>query len=288
MKHALIIALAFTLIGCGNGDDATPTAPVAGSTQSGAGASPASNAEASGPTPITDVPPAVAVITEDVAYGETEEQNLRGYLVLPADAVDVPGIIMIHEQWGLNDYVRAMARRLAGEGYAVLAIDLYGGQTTTRAADAERFLGAVMRDREATLENIRQGYRYLDEFVLSPRIGVVGWSLGGTWALEAGLAFGDNLDAVVMFYGEIVTDPELLAKLEAPLLGIFAGEDTTIPSREVLLFRGRLDGIGKTSQVVIYSGLNHGFLNPGMPAYRPEEAQRAWDQALGFLDQRLR
>lgn len=288
MKHALIIALGLILIGCGQDDGAAAGAPAAGAPVGTAQNAAASASSAPAPTTISEIPPAVAVITEQVAYGESDDENLRGYMVLPADAVDVPGIIMIHEWWGLNDYVRAMARRLAGEGYAVLAVDLYGGQTATRAADAERLMGAVVRDREATLQNIRQAYRYLDEFVLAPRIAVLGWALGGGWSLEAGLDLGEGVDAVVMFYGDIITDPELLTNLEAPLLGIFAGADRSIPSPEVLLFRGRLEGLGKPARVDVYSGLGHGFANPQSSAYDHEAAIRAWEQALAFLDERLR
>jgi carboxymethylenebutenolidase len=283
MKRAVVMALGLILIGCGADEG-----PTAGAAASAASASVTPQSADDGPPPITAIPPAVPVIAEEVAYGETELQNLRGYMVLPADAVDVPGVIMIHEWWGLNDNVRAMARRLAGEGYAVLAIDLFGGQTATRTADADRLMSAVMRDRQAALANIRQAYRYLDEFVLTPRIGVLGWSLGGGWALEAGLDLGDSLDAVVMFYGEFITDPELLMKLEAPLLGIFAGEDESIPAREVLLFKGRLQGLGKTADVQIYAGLAHAFADPGSAGYDHESALRAWSRTLEFLDERLR
>jgi carboxymethylenebutenolidase len=284
MKHALIIAMGLTLIGCGQADD--PVVDVPAGTTPNASAPGADSAPAQ--ATISQIPPAVAVITEEVAYGEGDDQNLRGYMVLPADAVDVPGIIMIHERWGLNDYVRAMARRLAGEGYAVLAVDLYGGQTTTRAADAERLMGAVMRDREATLQNIRQAYRYLDEFVLAPRIAVIGWALGGGWALEAGLEMGEDIDAVVMFYGDIITIPELLENLQAPLFGVFAGEDASIPAREVVLFRGRLQGLGKPVRVEIFPGQGHAFANPDSSAYNHDEAVRAWDETLSFLDEQLR
>jgi len=239
------------------------------------------------PTPISEIEPAVNVIAEEVAYGETEEQNLRGYMVLPADAVDLPAVIMIHEWWGLNDTIRAMARRLAGEGYAVLAIDLYGGRTASSAAEAERMMAAVMRDHEAALENIRQAHRYLDEFVLAPRIGVLGWALGGSWSLEAGLDLGDRIDAVVMFYGEVITDTELLAGLEAPLLGIFAQRDQSVPSREALVFRDRHSEIAKTARVEVYLGVDHGFANPTGGAYNHEAAVRSWTEALAFLDGRL-
>jgi carboxymethylenebutenolidase len=284
MKHRLIVALGLILVGCTDADG--PAAGAVGATAaSGAGAAAAAERA---PTAITDIEPAVAVIAEEVAYGETEEQNLRGYMVLPADAVDVPGVIMIHEWWGLNDNIRAMARRLAGEGYAVLALDLYGGQMAASPAEAERLMAAVMRDREATIENIRQAHRYLDEFVLAPRIGVLGWGLGGGWSLEAALDLGEGLDAVVMFYGDLVTDTDLLANLEAPLLGIFAQHDESIPSRSALEFRDTLNGLGKTARVEVYLTVDHAFANPAGSAYDHEAALRSWTEALAFLDDRLR
>jgi carboxymethylenebutenolidase len=283
MRYPLAIALALILVGCGQDDGTATDASVAVEQTA---AQPAEDTAAS--IPITEVSPAVPVISEDVAYGETEEQNLRGYLVLPADAVDPPGIVMIHEWWGLNDNIRAMARRLAGEGYAVLAVDLYGGQLAANAAEAQRLMTDVNTDRAAALENLRQAYRYLDEFVLAPRIGVLGFGLGGDWALEAGLQLGDALDAVVMFYGQIITDPQQLASLDAPLLGIFAEMDESIPAREVLGFKGRLSELGKTAQVDIYNGVDHAFMNPSAAAYNDSEAMRAWSAALAFLNERLR
>lgn len=284
MKLLPLTALGLILVGCADADG--PDADAAGTNAAPGAGLPAPAADA--PTPIADIAPAVAVISEDVAYGETEEQNLRGYMVLPADAVDVPGVILIHEWWGLNGTVRAMARRLAGEGYAVLAVDLYGGLTASSPTDAERLMASVMRDREATLENIRQAHRYLDEFVLAPRIGALGWGLGGAWSLEAALDLGDGLDAVVMFYGDLVTDAERLANLEAPLLGIFAQHDESIPSRSALAFRDRLNELGKTAQVEVYLAVDHAFANPTGSAYDHEAAVRSWDEALAFLDDRLR
>ncbi|HUF73352.1 MAG TPA: dienelactone hydrolase family protein [Gammaproteobacteria bacterium] len=287
MKHRLIVALGLILVGCADADG--PAADAAGATgASGAGTAAAPAAAEPAPTAITDIEPTVAVIAEEVAYGETEEQNLRGYMVLPADAVDVPGVIMIHEWWGLNDNIRAMARRLAGEGYAVLALDLYGGQTATSPAEAERLMAAVMRNRQATIENIRQAHRYLDEFVLAPRIAVLGWGLGGAWSLEAALDLRDRLDAVVMFYGDLVTNTALLANLEAPLLGIFAQHDESIPSRLALAFRDTLNELGKTARVEVYLTVDHAFANPAGSAYDHEAAVRSWTQALAFLDDRLR
>jgi carboxymethylenebutenolidase len=284
MRQRLIIVLGLILGACAESDN-----PAAVDT---AGFVEATAAEHSGDQPvataITDIEPAVEVIAEELAYGATDDHNLTGYLVLPADAVEVPGVIMIHEWWGLNDNIRAMARRLAGEGYAVLAIDLYAGETATTAAQAENLMSAIMADREAALDNIRQAHTYLSRFAFAPRIATLGWCLGGGWSLEAALDLGGEVDAAVMFYGRVINDDELLASLEAPLLGIFAEADESIPVRDVQQFRSRLRGLNKDAQVLIYSDVDHAFANPSGNAYNPQAAEEAWAETLEFLEARLR
>jgi carboxymethylenebutenolidase len=284
MRQQLFIFLGLALVACAENDDPAAQADdafVAATAAEHAGDEPLS-------TPITDIEPAVEVIAEELAYGATEDHNLTGYLVLPADAVDVPGVIMIHEWWGLNDNIKAMARRLAGEGYAVLAIDLYAGETATTTARAENLMSTVMSNREATLDNIRQAHAYLDQFALAPRIATLGWCLGGGWSLEAALALGGDLDAAVMFYGRVINDDDLLNALEAPLLGLFAEADDSIPVGDVQQFRSRLRALNKDAQVLIYSDVAHAFANPSGTAYNQTAAEEAWAETLAFLDQRLR
>ena len=239
-------------------------------------------------TAITDVEPRVDVIAEELAYGATDDHNLSGYMVLPADVVEAPGVIMIHEWWGLNDNIKAMARRLAGEGYAVLAIDLYGGETATTAAQAENLMSGVMSNREATLDNIRQAHDYLDQWALAPRIATLGWCLGGGWSLEAAIDLGESVDAAVMYYGRVISDDGLLSSLDAPLLGIFAENDESIPVRDVQRFRSQLRDLGKESNVLIYSDVDHAFANPSGNAYSQDAAEQAWAETLVFLDEQLR
>jgi carboxymethylenebutenolidase len=180
-----------------------------------------------------------------------------------------------------------MARRLAGEGYAVLAIDLYGGEVATTAATAENLMSTVMSNRAATLDNIRQAHAYLDQFALAPKIATLGWCLGGGWSLEAALDLGEEVDAAVMFYGRVINDNDLLAALEAPLLGLFAAADESIPVSDVQQFRSRLRELGKDAQVLIYSDVRHAFANPSGTAYNQSAAEEAWAETLGFLDERL-
>lgn len=285
MNLRSILVLPLLLSACSSPDDAgnvvaVATAPVPGASEKAANdGAPAADA---------GVAPSAAVIAEDVAYGSFEEHNLNGYMALPADAIDVPAVIMIHERWGLNDDVRAAARRLAGEGYAVLAIDLYGGATAESADQAEALMSAATVERDSVLDNIRQAHGYLDEFVLAPSIAALGWGMGGDWSLEAGIDLGDDLDAVIMFYGRLVNDESLLTRLGGQLLGIFAERDQTIPVRDVQRFRGQLRDLHKKAQVVIYPDVNRGFLSPAEAAFDHDSAEEAWRETLTFLDQALR
>lgn len=279
MKQQVLAALVLALCACAPEEQA-------GTYDAGGAPGRAAPAAAAPDEPelITTIEPAVDVIAEEVAYGITEERNLVGYIVLPADAIDVPAVIMIHEWWGLNDDIRAIARRLGGEGYAVLAVDLFGGETASTSVEAESLVSAYLGDSEAVLDNIRQAYSYVDNFVLPTQIGVMGWALGGGWALEAAFDLGDGLDAVVNFYGRISTGPNLLAELDAPILGIFAENDESIPVRDVQRFRSVLRDLGKTEQVVIYPDVSHGFADPTRRVYNHAAAEQAWTEMLAFLD----
>lgn len=296
MRQRLIILILGAMLGaCAGDEEPAATAPAAATPAAAAsGGAVQTTAEVHAgdepvATPITEIEPAVDVVAREIPYGSTEEENLNGYFVVPADVTDlVPGVIMIHEWWGLNDNIRAMARRLAGEGYAVLAVDLYGGQTGATAAEAERLMAGVMTDRNAVLDNLRQAHDYLEQNTFAPRIATLGWCLGGGFSLEAGIELADSVDAVVMYYGQVVGDEDRLAALDAPLLGLFAELDESIPVADVQRFRRQLRDLGKDAEVLIYSDVRHAFANPSGTAYDHESALETWALTLEFLDARLR
>lgn len=229
-----------------------------------------------------------AVLAQEFAYGASEERNLVGYFAMPEDVVEpLPGVVMIHEWRGLDEGVRAAARRLAAAGYAVLAIDLFGGIVIDDPAEGGRLTRDILRDREAALDNIRQAHDYLVQYALAPEVAVLGWSFGGTWALEAGIDLPGRFDAVVTYYGEIELSDSRLRQLDAPLLGLFAEHDPTIPLRDVQSFRTRLRDFGKDSEVLIYSDVAHAFASPGESAFDAGAASEAWGTMLEFLESRL-
>jgi carboxymethylenebutenolidase len=209
-----------------------------------------------------------------------------GYLSLPPGGGPAPGLIVIHEWWGLNDHIRHFADRLAAEGYAALAVDLYGGEVAT---DPERAM-ALMRavDEAGARGRLVEAHRFLSEDprVRAPRTGVIGWCFGGAMALQAALAIPE-LDAAVMYYGRVVDDPEALRAVRAPLLGLFANRDRSITRAHVDSFERALGEAGVDHRIVRYDA-DHAFANPSGPRYDRAAAEEAWDEARRFLAARLR
>ena len=241
------------------------------------------------PSPVAEAEPQAPVVSRVLAYGEADDRNLMGYLAMPADAAEpLPGLIVIHEWWGLNDNIRAAAERLAGEGYITLAVDLYDGQVAATPAEAQVLMGELMANQEAGLNNLRQAHDYLKQYALSPSVAAIGWCLGGGWTLQGALALGEELDAAVIYYGRVVTDEAALGALRAPLLGLFAGQDRAIKVADVEDFRSTLEQLGKDATIHVYPGADHAFANPSGGNYNAIAAEDAWDRTIEFLRTHLR
>jgi carboxymethylenebutenolidase len=284
MRRLWIPGLFLLACACGRPDDAAVTGSAGPETES----APVPSVTRDSPS-IADIAPSIEVTGYEIAYGDAAVRIHNGYFVLPSDVgEELPGILLIHDRWGLNDYVRAMARRLSGEGYAVLAIDLFDGQTTDSAGQADALAGQFLGDRAVVLENIRQARAWLEENGLPPRIAALGFGYGGQWALEAGLDAGDGIDAIVMFYGRVISSRDELETLRAPLLGVFAQQDDSIPLREVTQFRSQLRDLGKSAVVLIHPNVAHDFAYPGSAAYNHDAAVENWTNAVDFLDTSLR
>jgi carboxymethylenebutenolidase len=240
------------------------------------------------PSPAAQIPPADAVRASEVVYATVDGAEVRGYLAQPEEVPGGrPGVIVIQEWWGLNDNIRAMARRLAGHGYAALAVDLYGGRVAEDPAAARELMQGVMSAPEGADENLRQAYAYLSGKMRAPRVGVIGWCFGGGWALRTGLLLPDRIDAMVIYYGQLVTDEQQLSTLEMPIIGFFGAEDRGIPVDTVRQFEAALDGLGKEASIHVYPGAGHAFANPSGTRYQPEAATDAWSKTLAFLEKTL-
>ena len=240
------------------------------------------------PSPATEIAPKRPVISERLPYAEVDDELVYGHFVFPADMVDpLPAIIVIHEWWGLNDNVRAMANRLAGEGYIVLAVDLFGGASATTPEQARHQMLRVVENPRAANENIRQAYEFVDATAGAPRIGSLGWCFGGGWSLNTAMLLPDEIDATVIYYGQVTDDEERLRPISSPILGLFGAQDQGITVESVQNFEAALERLRKNYDIHIYPGADHAFANPTGTAYNAAAAEDAWQKTVEFLNLHL-
>lgn len=229
-----------------------------------------------------------AVISEEMPYVEVGEVLVYGYFVAPSDMFEpLPAIIMIHEWWGLNDDIRAAADRLAAQGYIVLAVDLFGGRTAADSASARKLMLSVVEDPESANANIRGAFEFVSSVAGAPRVGALGWRFGGTWALNTAILLPDELDATVIYYAPVTNDEEKLRPVEAPILGLFAGDDVSIKTESVEAFKAALEALRKDYEIQIYAGVGQRFASKSARNYDRTAADDAWNRTLEFLERHL-
>jgi len=219
------------------------------------------------------------------------DENIKAFLAEPEGKGPFPGIVVIQEWWGLNDWIKENAQRLAAQGYVALAPDLYRGKVTDDPKVASTLIKGLPKDR--ALQDLKAAVGTLEHNpnVRKDRIGAIGWCMGGGYALE--LALHDKrVDAAVMCYGRVVTDADKLKGLHARVLGIFGEEDKGIPAKDVREFGKALTALGKAEKINIYPGAGHGFMRPMNgakvnPEYRETAAKDAWAQIDAFFAKTL-
>jgi carboxymethylenebutenolidase len=190
---------------------------------------------------------------------------------------------VIHEWWGLNDWIKEQASKLADQGYDALAIDLYRGKVATTPELAHELMRGVPEDRAK--RDLHAAFEFLKSQpnVKKDRTAAIGWCMGGGYSLDVALQ-EPTLTADVINYGRLATDSGSLRKIDAAILGNFGGQDEGIPPADVNKFAQTLKQMGKTVDVKIYPDAGHGFENPNnRTGYRPQDADDAWTRTVNFL-----
>ena len=217
-----------------------------------------------------------------VSY-KSGDETVQGVLYTPEGKGPFPAVIVIHEWWGLNDWVKEQASRLSDEGYVALAIDLYRGKVATTPEQAHEIMRGVPEDRAARDLNAAFDFLKSQPNVKPDRIGSIGWCMGGGYSLDVALQ-QPTLAADVINYGHLATDPQSLQKINAPILGLFGAKDQGIPPEDVKKFEQQLKQQGKKIDVVIYPDAGHAFENPNnKTGYRADDASDAWKRTVNFL-----
>jgi carboxymethylenebutenolidase len=239
-------------------------------------------ADASVARPAAAQVPDTSVVHLGPAGGGT-----NAFVAWPTGKAPFPAVIVVHEWWGLNGQIRHVARRLAQEGYVAVVPDLYHGKVAAdpeqahvlaRGVEPEQAIGEL----EAAADWLRAEPR-----VGKSRIGVIGFCMGGGYALHFALSSTEPA-AVVMFYGNPLTEDGRLSALRAPLQAHFGRIDEGIPTARVEAFRLALRKAGKSAEIHLYPGAGHAFMNDDRPSYHAGAARQAWARTLAFFQKRLK
>lgn len=208
---------------------------------------------------------------------------VAGSLALP-ESKPASSILLIHEWWGLNDQIRSVAAEFAKEGYAALAVDLYGGQVATTPEKAREYMGQVNGARAR--ETLSGWIKWLkDHQDTNQKVGTIGWCFGGGWSLNASI--GSAVDATVIYYGNVTRPASELAKLSGPVQGHFATKDKWINQEMVSGFEKNMKEAGRPDPEVYWYEADHAFANPSGGRYDQEDAQLAWTRTQAFLKSNL-
>ncbi len=229
-----------------------------------------------------------AATSKEVTY-KSGDETVKGILYAPDGAHGkLPALVVIHEWWGLNDWVKEQAAKLADQGYVTLAIDLYRGKVATTPEEAHEIMRGVPDDR-ATRDLVAAADFLRTQPNVDPnRVGDIGWCMGGGYALNLALA-DPKLKASVINYGHLATDPANLAKINAVVLGLFGGQDRGITPADVHAFEAAMQKAGKHVEIKIYDDAGHAFENPNnKEGYKPQDAADAWQRTIAFLDKNLK
>lgn len=229
---------------------------------------------------------AQAARLEPVTFPVPGGFEARGVIARPKPSdKPAPAVILIHEWWGLNDQIKAVAAEFAEQGYIAFAVDLYEGDVAT-TPDAARALTrtVVPNAAVARIEAAMKGLREMEG--ANGKVGVVGWCFGGGWAINTAMAV--PTDAAVIYYGNVDRTVEDLSYVTGPVLGHFGRLDQHINEAMVAKFEANMRAAGKGDLLTVYwYDADHAFANPTGARYDAEDASLAWERTLSFFENTL-
>jgi dienelactone hydrolase len=238
----------------------------------------------------------MAIETKEVTY-QGGGANLRGFLAADSDkAAKRPGVLVVHEWWGLNDYIKRRARMLAELGYTALGVDMYGdGKVGTNAAEANALMSAALSDRAALEGRFQAAYDLLKSqpTVDSSKVAAIGYCFGGAVVLHAA-RIGLPLAGVVSFHGSLGSfQKPAPGSVKAQILVCHGAADALVPDEQIAAFKQEMDAAKADYRFVSYPGALHGFTNPeadargkenGLPlAYDAKVDQQSWKDMQDFF-----
>ena len=223
------------------------------------------------------------LVTREVDY-PVNGVVLKGYLAYD-DAIEGtrPGVLVVHEWWGMNDYARKRARMLAGLGYTAFALDMYGdGRQAHHPNDAGQFSGEIMKNQALAQARFNGALEVLrKEKTVDPRrIAAIGYCFGGAVVLQMA-RYGADLAGVVSFHGNLAAiSPAKPGGIQAKILVLTGADDPFVPAEQVEQFKREMAAARADYRLIVYPGARHSFTNPDADRFGKEfELPLAYDKA---------
>mgnify|MGYP000853276494 CR=1 FL=1 len=236
-----------------------------------------------------------AIETKTIEYRQGDTR-LVGYLAYPKDAKGpLPGILVVHEWMGVNDYAKHRAEQLAKLGYVAFAADIYGdGKIAANREEAGKLAGSYKKDRPLLRARVAAGLATLkaQPGVASNHVAAIGYCFGGTTVLELARS-GEDVAGIVSFHGGLDTPtPEDAKNIRAKVLALHGADDPYVPADQVMAFENEMRQAGVDWQLVAYGGAVHGFTNPDNgtdnskgAAYNASADARSWGTMQQFFNE---
>ena len=225
--------------------------------------------------------------TETVQFPNGTE-TVSGFLAVPDKPGRYPALVVVHEWWGLTDWVKEQTEKLAEQGYVAVAVDMYRGHATNDPEEAHELMRGLPQDR--AVSELRAAFTYLTtrKDVDRDHIGTIGWCMGGGFALQLAI-HEPHLAACVVNYGALPTDPNDIQQIFAPVLGSFGGQDRGITPADVQAFEKTMKTMNRRVDLKVYDGAGHGFENStNADSYRADSAADAWARTIAFLNKTMK
>jgi dienelactone hydrolase len=233
--------------------------------------------------------------SENIEYA-SGDLTLKGYFARPSEPGPYPCVLVVHEWWGCNDYVKTRVNMLVEEGFAAMAIDLYGnGETAADGEEAASLMNALLQTPNGVLDRFNAALEWAKARpdIDTSNISAIGYCLGGAVVLNMARA-GLDLNLVASFHGNLATQhPATAGNIKAKICVFHGNDDVMIPAEQVAAFKAEMEAAKADYLFVGYDGAMHGFTNPlatergqknNLPlAYNEAADGDSWNQLLAQL-----
>lgn len=218
----------------------------------------------------------------EITFKTTDGKDAHAWMVKSDKQTDYY-MFVIHEWWGLNDYVKQQSEKLANDlGLNVIALDLYDNQVATTQEDASNYMKSVTTERAMAI--IHGAYTFVGN---QAKVFTIGWCFGGGWSLQTAIEGGKQVVGCIMFYGQPETDVNRLKHLNADVIGFFGKKDEWINENLVNDFKVNMQKADKKLTAYSYDA-DHAFANPSNPKFDKVSTTDAYEKAYAFVRERMK